>query len=153
LTSGSHVESDADLRRYETLLEMADLIVHYHSLPHLFLAMADRLRQVVAADVAHFSLHDPTDNVMRLHSWKGAEFSTLPTVLPVEASPSGWTWQNQEPLVVNDFQSEARVPLVLNVLRQQGLQSYYWFPLTTADKRLGAVGLGSFRPYAYTGET
>ena len=113
MTSGSHFESDADLRRYETLLEMADLIVHYHSLPHLFLAMADRLRQVVAADVAHFSLHDPTDNVMRLHSWKGAEFSTLPTVLPVEASPSGWTWQNQEPLVVNDFQSEARLPLVL----------------------------------------
>ncbi len=151
MTSASNFESDADLRRYETLLEMADLIVHYHSLPHLFLAMADRLRQVVAADAAHFSLHDPTKNVMRLHSWKGAEFSALPTVLPVETSPSGWAWQNQEPLVVNDFQSEARFPLVLNILRQQGLQSYCWFPLTTADKRLGAVGLGSFQPYAYTG--
>jgi formate hydrogenlyase transcriptional activator len=151
LSSYSHFESDADLRRYEVLLEMADLMVHHHSLPELFLAMADRLRQVVAADAAHFSLYDPANNIMRLHSWKGAELSTVPSELAVEASPSGWAWQNQEAFVVNDLQSEKRFPFILNVLRQQGLKSYCWLPLTTADKRLGAVGLGSSRPNAYTG--
>jgi hypothetical protein len=82
---------------------MADLMVHHHSLPELFLAMADRLRQVVAADAAHFSLYDPANNIMRLHSWKGAELSTVPSELAVEASPSGWAWQNQEAFVVNDL--------------------------------------------------
>jgi hypothetical protein len=65
----SHFESEADLRRYEALLEMADLMVHHHDLPELFLAMAERLRQIVAADAANFSLYDPIKNVMRLHLW------------------------------------------------------------------------------------
>jgi len=150
LSSESHFESEADLRRYEALLEMADLMVHHHSLPELFLAMAERLRQVVAADAANFSLYDPTHNLMRLHVWQGSEMSPVPQDMTIEASPSGWAWQNQEPLVVNDLQSESRFPLVLNRLREQGLKSYCWLPLTTADKRLGALGLGSLRVNAYT---
>jgi formate hydrogenlyase transcriptional activator len=152
LSSDSHFESEADLRRYEALLEMADLMVHHHSLPELFLAMAERLRRVVAADAANFFLYDPTSNMMRLHFWKGNEISSVPLDVAVEASPSGWTWQNQRPLVVNDLQSETRFPLVLNGLREQGLKSYCWLPLTTAEKRLGALGLGSCRINAYTGK-
>ena len=151
LSTDSHFESDADLRRYEALLEMADLMVHYHSLPELFLAMAERLRQVVAADAANFSLYDPTNNMMRLHFWKGSEIIPVPLDMAVDSSPSGWAWQNQEPLVVNDLQLEPRFPLVLNSLREQGLKSYCWLPLTTAEKRLGALGLGSSRVNAYTG--
>jgi formate hydrogenlyase transcriptional activator len=150
LSSDSHFESDADLRRYEALLEMADLMVHHHSLPELFLAMAERLRRVVAADAANFSLYDPTHNLMRLHVWQGSELSSVPQDIAVEASPSGWAWQNQEPLVVNDLHAESRFPLVLNRLREQGLKSYCWLPLTTAEKRLGALGLGSLRVNAYT---
>jgi len=59
----SHFEFDADLQRYEALLEMADLVVHHHNLPELFAAMAGRLRQVAAADAAHFALYDPVKNV------------------------------------------------------------------------------------------
>ena len=51
---------------------------------------------------------------------------------------------------MNDLQLESRFPLVLNGLREQGLKSYCWLPLTTADKRLGALGLGSLRINAYT---
>ena len=146
----SHFESEADLRRYDALLEMADLVVRHHDLPELFLAMAERLRQVVAADAANFSLYDPIKNVMRLHLWQGSKISPSPTDVAVDASPSGWAWQNQEPLVVNDLAAEARFPLVLNTLREQGLKSYCWLPLTTAEKRLGTLGLGSLRPNAYT---
>src|SRR5438045_1172988 len=52
LSLNNHFETDADLRRYEALLEMADLVVHHHSMPDLFVAMAERLRQVTAADAA-----------------------------------------------------------------------------------------------------
>ncbi len=150
MTSDSHFESDADLRRYEALLEMADLMVHHHSLRDLFLSMAERLRQVVAADAANFSLYDPINNIMRLHLWQGSEISSVPLDIAIEASPSGWAWQNQQPLVVNDLQSETRFPLVLNAIRDQGLKSYCWLPLTTAEKRLGALGLGSVGANAYT---
>ncbi len=142
--------SEGNRRRYEVLLAMADLIVHHHDLPELLLAMAERLRQVVVADAAHLSLHDPINNVMRLYLWQGREMSPLPQEVAVDASPSGWVWQRQEPLVVNDLGSEARFSLVLNRLREQGLKSYCWLPLTVAGKRLGAFGLGSLRLNVYT---
>jgi formate hydrogenlyase transcriptional activator len=150
LSSDSHFDSDADLRRYEALLEMADLVVHHHSLPELFVAMAERLRQVAAADAANFSLYDPTKNVMRLHVWEGSELAPIPLEVPVEESPSGWAWQNQQPLVVPDLASDPRFPPVMETLRERGLRSYCWLPLTTAQKRLGTLGLGSSRANAYT---
>jgi formate hydrogenlyase transcriptional activator len=129
---------------------MADLVVHHHSLPELFVAMAERLRQVVAAESANFSLYDPARNVMRLHLWEGSELAPAPLEVPVDESPSGWAWQNQQPLVVPDLASESRFPPVINTLRERGLRSYCWLPLTPAQKRLGTLGLGSSRANAYT---
>ena len=138
-----------DLQRYEALLEMADLVVHHHSLPELFAAMAERLRRVAAADAANFSLYDPTKNVMRLHFWEGTELVPTPAEVPVEESPSGWAWQNQQPLVVPDLAADPRFPPVLSTLRDKGLRSYCWLPLTTAQKRWGTLGLGSSQTNAY----
>jgi formate hydrogenlyase transcriptional activator len=149
LSTESHFDSDADLQRYEALLEMADLVVHHHSLPELFAAMAERLRGVAAADAANFSLYDPTKNVMRLHFWEGTELVPTSAEVPVEESPSGWAWQNQQPLVVPDLAADPRFPPVLSTLRDKGLRSYCWLPLTTAQKRLGALGLGSSQTNAY----
>ena len=129
---------------------MADLVVHHQSLPELFVAMAERLRQVVAAEAANFSLYDPTKNVMRLHLWQGSGLAPAPLEVPVEESPSGWAWQNQQPLLVPDLTSESRFPPVINTLLESGMRSYCWLPLTTAQKRLGTLGLGSSQANAYT---
>ena len=111
--------------------------------------MAERLRQVIAADAANFSLYDPTKNVMRLHLWEGSELAPAPVEVQVEESPSGWAWQNQQPLVVDDLTAESRFSPVLRTLHEKGLRSYCWLPLTTAQKRLGTLGLGSSQTNAY----
>ena len=36
-----------DLRRYETLLEITDLLVRDQNLPNLFVSMAERLQEIV----------------------------------------------------------------------------------------------------------
>ena len=149
MSTESDFDSDADLQRYEALLEMADLVVHHHSLPELFAAMAERLRRAAAADAATFSLYDPAKNVMRLHFWEGTELVPTPAEVAVEESPSGWAWQNQQPLVVPDLAADPRFPPVLSTLRDKGLRSYCWLPLTTAQKRLGTLGLGSSQTNAY----
>jgi formate hydrogenlyase transcriptional activator len=149
LSTESHFDSDADLQRYEALLEMADLVVHQHGLPELFAAMAERLRRVAAADTANFSLYDPAKNVMRLHFWEGTELVPTPAEVPVEESPSGWAWQNQQPLVIPDLAADPRFPPALSTLRDKGLRSYCWLPLTTAQKRWGTLGLGSSQTNAY----
>ncbi len=145
----SHFDSDAELQRYEALLEMADLVVHHHSLPELFAAMAERLRQLITADAANFSLYDPIKNVMRLYAWDGSDVETAPVEVVVEESPSGWAWKNQQPLVVDDLTAESRFRPVLRRLQERGLRSYCWLPLTTAQKRLGTLGLGSSQTNAY----
>jgi formate hydrogenlyase transcriptional activator len=149
LSTDSHFDPDTDLQRYEALLEMADLVVHHHSLPELFVAMAERLRQVIAAEAANFSLYDPIKNMMHLYAWDGSDLLTAPVEVPVEESPSGWAWQNQQPLVVDDLTAESRYLPVLLALREKGLRSYCWLPLTTAQKRLGTLGLGSSQTNAY----
>jgi formate hydrogenlyase transcriptional activator len=146
----SHFESDTD--RYEALLAMADLMVLHRSLPELFAEMAGRLRKVTAAEFANFSLHDPTKNVMRLHLWEGKQSANAPLEVPVADSPAGWAWQNQKPLVVPDLEADTRFSSVLKVLLDRGLRSYCWLPLTTAQKRLGTLGLGSSRVDAYNGK-
>ena len=150
MSSDSHFDSDPDFRRYEALLEMADLMVLHRSLPELFAEMAERLRKVTAAEFANFSLHDATKNVMRLYIWEGQELAPSPLEVPVAESPAGWAWQNQQPLLVRDVESDPRFPPVLALLREKGLRSYCWLPLTTAQKRLGALGVGSSRVNAYS---
>jgi formate hydrogenlyase transcriptional activator len=142
-------DSDTELRRYETLLEMADLMVHHGSLPELFEELSGRLREVTAFDFANFSLHDPKKNMMRLHIWGGAEMWALPQEMPVDDAASGWVWENQQPLILPDLNAESRFRTLLDILREKGLRSYCVSPLTTAQKRLGALGLASVRPNAY----
>ena len=128
---------------------MADLVVHHHNLPELFAALAQRLGHVAGADAGHFALYDPVKNVMRGHFWEKNVLSAIEAENLVNESPSGWAWQNQQALVVPDLSAEPRFSPVLSELRQKGLRSYCWLPLTTAQKRLGTLGLGSSHPNAY----
>jgi len=148
--SETHFDSEADLRRYEALLEMADLMVHHRSLPELFVDLAERLHKVTSIEFATFSLYDPSKNVMKLHTWGGKELAPVPTEASVGDSPAGWVWQHQEPLILSDLQSDVRFLADLNLLKERGIRSYCTLPLTTAQKRLGALGLGSSQVDAYS---
>lgn len=139
----------ADIRRYEALLEMADLMVHHQGLPELFGQLAERLHQVVSFDFANFSLHDPMTNRMRVNVWVGNDLVSLPAEFTVEECPSGWVWERQQLLNFSDLSGEERYPRVVKPLREHGFRSYFLAPLTTAQKRLGAIGLASFRVGAY----
>lgn len=150
MVPNSHFDSEAEFRRYEVLLEMADLMVHHRTLPELFAKLAEKLHTVIPFEFANFSLHDPGKNMMRLHLWAGSESAASPMEVPVEDSASGWVWQNQVPLVMTDVRNELRFPRVLKILSERGVRSYCMLPLTTAQKRLGAMGMGSTQVNAYT---
>jgi len=140
----SHFGSNAELRRYEALLQMADLMVHHHDLGELFRELASQLEGVTPFEAASFSLHDPVKNVMLIHLLD--DLGGPPTEMPVETSASGWVWQNQQPLAINDSESETRFADCAALLKKSGLRSCCILPLTTAQRRLGALGLASSRP-------
>jgi len=144
-----HFEVAGDVGRYEALLQMADLVVHHRSVPELLPELAQRLRKVASFEVASLCLHDPEKNVMRMHFWEGDQRLSDLAELPMEESACGFVWEKQRPMILPDLQQETRFQRAVTLLIEKGVRSYCELPLTTAQKRLGALGLGSSRPNAY----
>lgn len=137
------------MRRYEALLEMADLIVRHSGLDDLLPAIASRLSLVADFQFLNFSLHDVSTGTMKLHWWQSGPAGVLPSEFEVSESPSGWVWTHQQELLFLRVEEETRFPQVLGPLRELGTRTYFVIPLTSAEKRLGALGIASNRPGAY----
>src|SRR5271170_1958528 len=138
-----------EIGRYEALLQMADLVVHHRGVDELLPELAKRLHKVASFEIASFSLYDPEKKVMRMHFWEGSELSSDLTELPVEESACGLVWEKQQPMVWPDLQQETRFRRAVSLLIEKGVRSYCTLPLTTEQKKFGAIGLGSSRPNAY----
>jgi formate hydrogenlyase transcriptional activator len=67
----------------------------------------------------------------------------------VDETPSGLVWQTQQPLVIDDIDREIRYPNVMQMLKGHGMRSCCVLPLTTAQRPLGAMGLGAATPSAF----
>jgi formate hydrogenlyase transcriptional activator len=139
-------------RQLEALLEVAESIAQHRDLAALFHDLAERLHSVVDFDFLTLVLHDPERNVMRLHILE----TRLPTPAktgsetPMDGHPSGWVWQSQQPFVVSDTEEDHRFPDFLQRLREVGVRSLAMVPLTTAQRRLGAMGFGRLVPQGIT---
>jgi formate hydrogenlyase transcriptional activator len=139
-------------RQLEALLEVAESIAQHRDLAALFHDLAERLHAVVDFDFLTLVLHDPERNVMRLHILE----TRLPTPVktgsetPMDGHPSGWVWQSQQPFVVSDTEVDHRFPDFLERLRAVGVRCLAMVPLTTAQRRLGAMGFGRLVPQGIT---
>ena len=128
---------------------MADLIVRHRGLEDLLPAIASRLKSVVDFQFLNFSLYDSNTRTMKLHWWQSGPGALLPTEIDVAESPSGWAWAHQQEMLFERVDAETRFPLVLGPLRKQGTQTYFVVPLTSVEKRMGALGIASNRVAAY----
>jgi formate hydrogenlyase transcriptional activator len=141
---------DQSRRQLEALLEVSEAIAQQRDLPALFHDLSERLHWVVEFDFLTLVLHDPVRNVMRLHILE----TRVPTdkvagkEMPIEGHPAGWVWQSQQPFVVSD--EETRYPGFLQLLHDAGVHSLAMVPLTTAQRRLGAMGFGTLLPQKIT---
>jgi formate hydrogenlyase transcriptional activator len=140
-------------QRHRALLDVSEKIAAHRDLPALFHALAKTLHGLVHFDYLNLVLYDPVRQRMRLHVLDTSEPVALQTgqEFSVEDSPGGWVVMNQSPLVVPDINKETRFPEAIELMRQSGVRSFCALPLTTAHRRLGTIGFGSTREYAYTG--
>ena len=140
--------------RYQALLEVAEAISAHRDLHELFRDLAQRLPRVVHVNFVALSVYDPVRNTMRLHTIQ----ANVPADLvgghegPIEESPAGLVWQTQQPVLVPDLAEERRWPKVTEHMSEDGVNSFCVVPLTTAVRRLGAMGFLSLQKEAY-GET
>ncbi|MBI3356765.1 MAG: sigma 54-interacting transcriptional regulator [Nitrospirae bacterium] len=138
--------------RYQALLEVAQAISIHRDLHTLFRDLAQRLPRVVQVNFVALTLHDPARNTMRLHSIQ----ANVPADLvgghegPVEESPAGLVWQTQQSILVPELAEERRWPKVTGHMKEDGTNSFCFVPLTTAVRRLGAMGFLSLQKEAYS---
>ncbi len=138
--------------RYQALLEVAQAISSHRDLDKLFRELAQRLPRVVHVNFVGLSLHDPTKNTMRLHAIQ----ANVPADLigghegPLPESPAGLVWQTQRPVLVSNLAEESRWPKVTGHMEEDGINSFCFLPLTTAARRLGAMGFLSLEKEAYS---
>jgi formate hydrogenlyase transcriptional activator len=141
---------DHSRRQLEALLEVSEAIAQQRDLSALFHELSERLHWVVEFDFLTLVLHDPVRNVMRLHILESRILTgkVAGKEMPIEGHPAGWVWQSQQPFVVNE--EDTRYPLFLQQLREAGVHSIAMVPLTTAQRRLGAMGFGTLLPQKIT---
>jgi formate hydrogenlyase transcriptional activator len=136
--------------QYRALLDVSESISLNRDLTALFEDLAQRLHRVVRFDYLNLVLHVPERNTMRLRvltSTRPSDPISMETAL--DETPSGLVWQTQQPLVIHDIEQELRYPKIMQMLRDHGVRSCCVLPLTTAQRRLGAMGLGGSEPSAY----
>src|SRR5437879_9259108 len=135
-------------RQLEALLEVNEAIAQHRDLQALFRDLRERLRAVVQFDFLALVLHDPARNVMRLHVLEAHHPTekVTGTELPVEGTPSGWVWQSQQTFVVADTTQDTRFPEFMQHLIREGVRSIAWLPLTSAQRRIGALAFCRHAP-------
>ncbi len=142
---------DLKYRQCHALLEISEAIAVHRDLSELFHDLAQKLPRVVPFDYLNLLLHDPARDVMRLHVLAAPQPSTIRPGLewPIDESSSGWVWKSQQPLIIEDLALESRFPKSTPLLRENGVRSYCGVPLTTAQRRLGAMVFGSLQKRIY----
>jgi formate hydrogenlyase transcriptional activator len=140
--------------QYRALLQVAEAIAVHRDLQELFDDLHRSLPRIVHFDFINLVLYDPARHVMRLQLVVTPEPTTIgPGMeLPVDGSPGGLVWTTQEPLVVEDVHAETRFPTLTPKLIENHVESFCGVPLTSALRRLGAMGFGSIERRVY-GET
>ncbi|BCA53236.1 hypothetical protein W02_03760 [Nitrospira sp. KM1] len=147
----SECAEDSLAERYQALLEVGQAISAHRNLDDLFGDLARRLPRVVQVNYVDLSLHDEVKDVMRLHTIQ----ANTPAQLvgghepPTDECPAGMVWRSQRPLIVPAIQDEQRWPAVIDLMKEDGTQSFCFVPLTTARARLGAMGFLSVQDGAY----
>ncbi len=145
----SDPQADTQLvERHEALLEAIETLSRHGDLPALFHDLAVSLKKVVPFDFISVILYDPADQVMRLHileSDRPLSTGIGPDHPPAD-SPGGWVWQSQQPMIIPDYEQETRFPRITPVWRAYGMRSGCYLPLTTPQRRLGAINFASVRP-------
>jgi len=141
---------DLQLRQYRTLLDLSKAFASHRNLNDLFHDIAGHLHNLFDFHNLSLLLHHGSEQVLRLHVLETSEpaMRQLPTEIPVDGSAVGWVWQNQQPFVTGNVEYETRFPAI-KILRDFPVKSLCILPLTTARKRLGALGMASEKAGAY----
>ena len=139
-------------RKYLALMEVSQAIASHRDLSELFDNMADWLHQLLGFHYLSVAIHDDKAGQMRIHILQSTHGESGPGTfeLPIASSTGGRAWETQ---LVHNFRSAEELshfPRAYDLFRQHEVNSFCVFPLTTAHRRVGALGFGRAEEGGYS---
>jgi formate hydrogenlyase transcriptional activator len=137
--------------RYEALIRIANAIRAGKDARDFFAVLSRELSKVIRLDaIAQF---DSAANKVNLHFGTSCCIQEIdPAELSAEENLPAWVYRTQKTVVLETVAAEAQFPAFARLMRQVGLESVCAFPLTTHDRQLGSLIIGSTLPKAYSSE-
>ena len=140
MTAAEGIQDPSVVRRYGTLLAIAESVATHRELPDLLHDLISRLRQVEGFDYLEFALYDSNRSVLR-HQWITSESATPLEDISLEGNAAGEVFRSQEPLVIADTTQDPRFDSLEGIPPE--IRSIYFCPQQTARGCFGVVGFGS----------
>jgi formate hydrogenlyase transcriptional activator len=144
--------SDPIYARYDTLLAISKSIVSHRHLPSLLGDLYRSLKRLIDFDGIVLCLYDAERQVTCLHEL----VTDAPIVLPeprerrLDETPAGIVLETQAPYYTDDLELTRQYPDFTAQLLSYGVRSHCMLPLSTAQRKIGMLSVGSFKRNAYT---
>jgi len=152
---GSSMNSSAHLApRYEALFRVSDCLRAHQDIEGLFRVLPLQLHPVL--DFNYMSVFLDTESADGA-SWYVLDDDdqsalTVARDIPIEQAHVSWAFEHQQPAIIRKLDQEARFSGSKRLLTERGLQSGCAVPISTENRRLGAMFLGSERSYPCSDE-
>jgi formate hydrogenlyase transcriptional activator len=145
-------EFEALAQKYLALMEVSRAISSYRDLSEVFDNMAQPLHQLLGFHYLSIAVCDEERGCMRVHVLQSSaeKFVGHTLEVPIAESTGGEAWKNQS---VNNFRSAdelRRFPKAFELFREHNVNSFCVFPLTSAHRRVGALGFGRAEDGGYS---
>lgn len=137
----------------QLLLEINNAVVTQLDLRALARVTATRLRGVLRHDVTGISLYDEATQQFRAYMFDLPEnLPPIPegTLMPLEGTIGGLAFHAGRPVFLERYEAEFLTSEFDRHLMEAGIRSGGVVPLIAHDKKLGFLGVGSFRENAFS---
>jgi len=135
------------------LLELSNAVLAGLDIRRMLTAIASGIQHVVAHDYAIIALYDErSGNLLAQELQPHAQSAFAEeAVIPLQGTPSGWAFANQQPLFLKGLRSEQFNPGCLALYTHGGVKSGCWLPLRSRERVIGTIFIGSRNESAFDG--
>ena len=154
MSSSAAILSDPTYTRYRALLEISESIISHRQLTPLFADLYRCLKPLVAFDFIGLVLYDAESQTTRLHELVADRPTACssPRECCLGETPADTVLATQQPYYVPDVEQADGYHDFFQMLLSNGIHTYCLLPLSTAQRRIGALNFGSTGKDAYTAE-
>jgi formate hydrogenlyase transcriptional activator len=147
------LSGEKPIHRYEDLLRATAAIAGYRDIETFRERFASELQRFISFDYVIVNIINSETRAVEWRMFDAPGRNEEVTVqFEADETPTAWVYENQKPVIIDDWDSETDYPRLRDYVRKFGVRSTCVLPLTTVHRRIGVFALGVAHPGAYSAE-